>query len=178
VRAAVRAGSPHVVFISSVGADRIPVVSAARSRHVRLLGQKLAAEHVIEASGLPFTTLRATAVPRLRVGELPSPGEVARRARPPDPVPAGRRGRRRRQDDRALALGRPPAWSRDGWSALLPLADLVRDHLRATGRRRLLLPLRQPGQAARAFREGGNLTHSPAVGLRTWESYVEERTRR
>src|SRR5262249_8886298 len=60
VRAAARAGARHVVYISVVGADRIPVVSGADRAMFGYFGFKLAAERIIADSGLPWTTLRAT----------------------------------------------------------------------------------------------------------------------
>src|SRR5206468_2030472 len=59
VRAASRAGSPHLVYISVVGADRIPVVSGIDRAMFGYFASKLAAECVVVDSGLPWTTLRA-----------------------------------------------------------------------------------------------------------------------
>ena len=50
VRAASRAGTRHLVYISVIGADRVPL---------RYFTSKLAAEQAVADSGLPFTTLRA-----------------------------------------------------------------------------------------------------------------------
>src|SRR5574341_1282198 len=60
VRAASRAGTSHLVYISVVGADRIPVVSRVDRAMFGYFGSKLAAERVVADSGLPWTTLRAT----------------------------------------------------------------------------------------------------------------------
>src|SRR6266568_5466895 len=60
VRAASRAGSPHLVYISVVGADRIPVVSGVDRAMFGYFAAKRAAENVVADSGLPWTTLRAT----------------------------------------------------------------------------------------------------------------------
>jgi uncharacterized protein YbjT (DUF2867 family) len=60
VRAASRAGVRHLVFISVVGADRVPVVSGVDRAMFGYFASKLAAEKVIADSGLPWTTLRAT----------------------------------------------------------------------------------------------------------------------
>jgi uncharacterized protein YbjT (DUF2867 family) len=56
-----------------------------------------------------------------------------------------------------------------------PLADLVRGYLQATHRRRRIVALPVPGQAAAAFRAGVNLAPGRAVGRRTWESFLAER---
>jgi uncharacterized protein YbjT (DUF2867 family) len=60
VRAASQAGTPHLVNISVVGADRIPVASAADRVMFGYFAAKLAAERVVAGSDLPWTTLRAT----------------------------------------------------------------------------------------------------------------------
>src|SRR5215218_10776387 len=51
---------PHLVYISVVGADRVPVVSRVDRAMFGYFESKLAAERVVADSGLPFTTLRAT----------------------------------------------------------------------------------------------------------------------
>ena len=51
IAAARRAGSPHVIFMSIVGVDRVPY---------GYYQVKLEVERLIEQSGLPWTVLRAT----------------------------------------------------------------------------------------------------------------------
>ena len=58
--AASRAGTRHVVFISVVGADRIPVTSWIDRAMFGYFTSKLTAERIVADSGLPWTTLRAT----------------------------------------------------------------------------------------------------------------------
>jgi hypothetical protein len=53
--------------------------------------------------------------------------------------------------------------------------ELLRGYLRASRKRRLILPLWLPGKAARAFRSGANLNPDRAVGRRTWEEFVADR---
>ena len=60
VRAASRAGVGHIVYISVVGADRIPVVSATDRAMFGYFAAKRGAEEIIADSQLPWTTLRAT----------------------------------------------------------------------------------------------------------------------
>src|SRR5215216_6425560 len=59
VRAASRAGARHLVYISAIGADRIPVVSGVDRAMFGYFASKLAAERIVADSGLPWTTLRA-----------------------------------------------------------------------------------------------------------------------
>jgi hypothetical protein len=54
------------------------------------------------------------------------------------------------------------------------LKEIVRDYLRAAGRRRPILPMRLPGKAAKAYRAGANLAPDRAVGTRTWEDFLAE----
>jgi uncharacterized protein YbjT (DUF2867 family) len=60
VRAASRAGQPHLVNISVVGADRVPQDSGLDRAMFGYFGSKLDAEQAVTGSGLPWTTLRAT----------------------------------------------------------------------------------------------------------------------
>src|SRR5207244_11098516 len=60
VRAASRAGVRHLVYISVVGADGIPVTSGIDRAMFGYFASKLAAEKVVADSGVPWTTLRAT----------------------------------------------------------------------------------------------------------------------
>ena len=53
VRAARRAGTRHLVYISVVGADRIPVASGVDRAMFGYFAAKLAAERVVADSGLP-----------------------------------------------------------------------------------------------------------------------------
>src|ERR671920_1041136 len=60
VRAASQDGAPHLVYISVVGADRIPVVSRVDRAMFGYFASKRETERVVADSGLPWTTLRAT----------------------------------------------------------------------------------------------------------------------
>ena len=64
-----------------------------------------------------------------------------------------------------------------GGPRVYPLPELMRGYLRATGRHRLILPVRAPGKAFRAVRAGANLAPDRAVGRRTWEEFLAERVR-
>src|SRR5918992_328097 len=83
VRAASRAGARHLVYISVVGADRIPVVSAVDRAMFGYFASKLAAERVVADSGLPWTTLRATQFHDLMLKTVQSMAKL-----PVIPVPA------------------------------------------------------------------------------------------
>jgi uncharacterized protein YbjT (DUF2867 family) len=177
-RAASRAGAPHLVFISVVGADRIPVVSAADRAMFGYFGFKLAAERVVADSGLPWTTLRATQFHDLSLMVAEQMAKL-----PVIPVPAGVRFQPVDTDEVAarlveLALGAPAGLVPDmGGPQVSSMADLLRGYLRASGKRRPLVPVWLPGGAARAVRAGANLAPGHAVGHRTWEEFLADRVR-
>src|ERR1035438_350951 len=52
--------------------------------------------------------------------------------------------------------------------------DLARSHLRARGRRRLLVPVRLPGPAFAGLRRGGNLAPAHPVGKVGFDQFLVE----
>src|SRR6266511_804929 len=94
VRAASRVGAQHLVYISVVGVERIPVVSGVDRTMFGYFASKRAAEKVIADSGLPWTTLRATQFHDLMLMVARQTGEAAGDTGPGRlPIPAGRRRR-------------------------------------------------------------------------------------
>jgi uncharacterized protein YbjT (DUF2867 family) len=176
VRAAARAGTPHVVSISVVGADRIPVVSRTDRAMFSYFAMKLAAERVVADSGLPWTTLRATQFYDLFLTVARAMAKL-----PVIPVPAGIRFQPVDAAEVAarlaeLALGPPAGLVPDmAGPSVYGAADLLRGYLRASGKRRPMLPVRLPGRAARAIAGGANLAPDRAVGRRTWEEFLGDR---
>ena len=74
-----------------------------------------------------------------------------------------------------LTLGEPAWLVPDmGGPRVYGAAELLRGYLRATQRRRLIVPVWLPGKAARKFRTGANLAPEQAVGHRTWEEFLAE----
>jgi uncharacterized protein YbjT (DUF2867 family) len=176
VRAASRAGARHLVFISVVGADRVPVVSGIDRAMFGYFASKLAAERVVADSGLPWTTLRATQFHDLI---LIVARQMARL--PVIPVPAGFRFQPVDADDVAarlveLALDTPAGLVPDmAGPQVYSVPELLHGYLRATHQHRPIVQVRLPGAAARAYREGANLAPDRAVGRRTWEEFLAER---
>jgi uncharacterized protein YbjT (DUF2867 family) len=173
VRAASAAGAQHLVYISVVGADRIPVVSRIDRAMFGYFESKRAAERVVADSGLPWTTLRAT---QFHDAMLTVVQQMAKL--PVVPVPAGFRFQPVDTGEVAarlveLTFGKPSGLVPDmGGPRVYGMAELLRGYLRATRRRRLIVPIWLPGKAARAFRAGGNLAPEQAVGHRTWEEFL------
>jgi uncharacterized protein YbjT (DUF2867 family) len=173
VQAASRARVRHLVYISVVGADRIPVTSAVDRAMFGYFAAKRAAEHQIAGAGLGWTTLRATQFHDLtlqtvrQLARLPVvPVPIGWRFQPIDPTEVA---------DRLvdLALGSPAGLVPEvGGPRIYGMAELVRGYLGAVGKHRPILPLWLPGRAARAFRAGANLAPDRAVGRRTWEEFL------
>jgi uncharacterized protein YbjT (DUF2867 family) len=176
VRAASGSGARHLVYISVVGADRIPVVSGVDRAMFGYFGSKLAAERVVVDSGLPWTTLRATQFHDLILTVAQQLAKL-----PVIPVPAGFRFQPIDAGEVAtrlveLALGTPAGLVPDmAGPRVYTTAELIRGYLRARGKRRPIVPVRLPGKAARAYRAGANLAPDRAVGRRSWEEFLAER---
>lgn len=174
-----RGETPHLLYISVVGADRIPVVSAVDRAMFGYFGYKLASERIVAESGLPWTTLRATQFHDLTYMTVRQLAKA-----PVVPVPSGSGFQPVETDEVAarlveLTLDEPAGLVPElGGPRVYSTADLVRSYLRASHRRRPILPVRLPGRAAKAVREGANLTPEHAVGKRTWEEFLAEQIRR
>ena len=173
VKAALPAGIRHMVYISVVGADKIPLASRIDRAMFGYFGSKLAAERVVAESGLPWTTLRATQFHDLI---LMTVRQMARL--PLIPVPAGFRFQPVDAGEVAarlveLAFGTPAGLVPDmAGPRVYEMAELIRGYLRAAGKHRPMIPVRMPGRAARAFRAGANLAQDRAVGQTTWEDFL------
>jgi uncharacterized protein YbjT (DUF2867 family) len=176
VRAASGAEAAHLVYISVVGADRIPIGSRVDRAMFGYFASKLAAERIVAECGLPFTTLRATQFHDLILTVTRQMAKL-----PVVPLPAGFRVQPVDADEVAarlveLTLGEPAGRVPDmGGPLVYGAAELLRGYLRATHRRRPIVPIWLPGKAARVFRTGANLAPEQAVGRRTWEEFLAER---
>src|SRR6476469_6494394 len=137
---------------------------------------KRAAEIVVEASGVPYTKLRAT-----QFHELLLTAVSALAKSPLVPVLSGFRFQPVAAAEVAdrlveLALGSPAGLVDDlAGRRVRGMDELLRSYLSATGKRRLLVPVRLPGGAARALRAGAILAPDRAVGIQTWEDFLAQR---
>jgi uncharacterized protein YbjT (DUF2867 family) len=170
VRAASRAGVRHLVHISVIGADRVPLGYFRYQQN---------AERAVTESGLPWTMLRAAqfhdlaltvAQKMAKLPVIPVPGGFRLQ-----PVDAGEVAARLVE----LTLGKPAGMVPDlAGPKVYAMGDLIRAYLRASGKRRLMMPVRMPGKAGRAYRAGENLSLEGAtVGKRTWEDFLADRLR-
>ncbi|MFJ4596347.1 MULTISPECIES: SDR family oxidoreductase [unclassified Kitasatospora] len=162
-----RAGARHLLYVSIVGVDRVPIP---------YYRAKLACERVVRESGLGWTVLRATQFHDLLLRIF----DVSARL-PVFPVPGG--AWVQPVDVREVAVrvaelvGEGPAGYAPevGGPRVRPYRELAEAYLRASGRRRVLLPVRVPGASGRALRAGGNLTPERKVGRGTFEEVLAER---
>jgi uncharacterized protein YbjT (DUF2867 family) len=175
-RAASRARASHLVYISVVGADRVPLVSRLDRAMFSYFGSKLAAERVVADSGLPWTTLRAAQFHDLILMVAQQMAKL-----PVIPVPAGFRFQPVDTGEVAarlveLALGKPAGLVPDmAGPRVYGAAELLRGYLQAARRRRPIVSVPLPGKAAQAVRAGANLAPEQAVGRRTWEDFLTAR---
>ncbi|HEY0542723.1 MAG TPA: NAD(P)H-binding protein [Actinoallomurus sp.] len=153
-------GGPHLVYISIVGVDAIPVA---------YFRAKLAVERMIEESGRPWTILRTTQFHDLVLTML------AALARPP--VAVVPRGTMVQSVDTGevadrlveLAQGEPAGRVPDmGGPRVERVEDLMRAYLGAVRRRRPVLRVPIPGKAAAAYRAGRHMAPEGATGVRTF----------
>lgn len=169
VRAANRAATVrHLVHISVIGAERMPLAWFANQR---------GAEQAVTESGLPWTLLRAAQFHDLvftmvkgmaKLPVVPAPGGL--RFQPVDSAAVARRLTE-------LALAQPAGLVPElAGPEVFGLAELVRGYLSATGKRRAFLPIRIPGKAGRAYRAGQNLNlDTAATGGRSWGEFLAGR---
>ncbi|MFJ7076415.1 SDR family oxidoreductase [Streptomyces sp. NPDC098781] len=167
IAAARRAGVRHLVYISIVGVDRVPL---------GYYKAKLAVEGLVEESGLGWTVLRATQFHDLVVQVL---GTMAKL--PVMLLPAGAKDQPVEVAEVAdrlaeLAVAAPAGRVEDmGGPEVRTFDSLARAYLKATGRRRPVLHVPLRGKTYRAFRAGGHLAPEHAVGKGTFEEYLTRR---
>lgn len=166
VAAAARAGTPHFVYISIVGVDRLPFF---------YYRQKLADERLIAASGVPWTVLRATQFHDLVATILRLLSKPPVMALPAgtsfQPVDVRDVGQRLAQ----LGLGEPAGRAPDfAGPQVRTVGDLARSYLSMVGKRRPIVPVRLPGKMFRAMRAGENVAPQHAAGSITFEEYLAE----
>lgn len=164
VRAAEAAGVRHLVFVSVIAADRMPI-GYFRAKH--------GAEQAIEAGGVPWTILRAAQFHDLVAGliaklqrspVLPLPGAV--RLQPVDTAAVAARLVE-------LALGPPAGRVEDlAGPEIRPLADLARSALRVRGKHRAIAPLPLPPKLSRLYRDGANLAPGAQTAGVPWETFL------
>jgi uncharacterized protein YbjT (DUF2867 family) len=167
IESARQAGSPHLVYISIVGVDRIPFGYYKSKLHV---------ERQVEGSGLPWTVLRATQFHQLilrgcealaHLPALPVPAGTSFQ-----PIEAGEVAARLAELATEPAAGRVPDM---GGPEVRGAAGLALSYLAARGQQRPVVPVRLPGAVFARYRRGDHLAPDHAVGQVTFEDFLAER---
>ena len=167
VTAAQQAGVRHLVYVSIVGIDRVPL-SYYRA--------KLAAEEIVRTGLVPWTILRATQFPQLvdglltasvRLGVLLADRSLSMQPVHPDDVA-------QRLVD-GLAAGPAGVSEEFGGPEVLRFGELARRWQRARGASHPVLPLRLPGRIAGAVRAGALTTTARPTGTHSWDDYLTQR---
>jgi len=169
IEAVRRAGeSPHLVYISIVGVDRVPFF---------YYRAKLAVERIVQDSGLPWTILRTTQfhdlVARVTTVQRRLPFTLYPAGMSAQPIEVGEVAQRLVE----LVLGAPAGRVTDmGGPEVRTVRELAQLTLRAYGLRRPVLPVPLPGKAASAYRAGHHTTPEHSVGSATYAEYLTAAT--
>ena len=166
IRQARRAGVGHLVYISIVGVDRVPL---------GYYRAKYAVERALAASGLGWTVLRTT-----QFHDLVASLCAAAARSPVVPVPdidvqpiAVHEAASRLV---LLAQGEPRGRVADmGGPAVEPFTDLMSAYLRAHGLKRRTVTVRPPGRVFSAYRSGEHLAPDRTVGTVTFADFLTGR---
>ncbi len=166
IRTLAAEGTP-LTCVSIVGVDRIPL---------GYYKVKLEVEGLVQASGLPWTILRATQFHNLIAGAfdriawsplLPVPAGTSLQ-----PVDIGNVAPRLIEIADQPGAGRVPDF---GGPEVLEARELARLWLARENRRRSVVPVRLPGKTAAAFRAGHQLAPAHREGVRTFAEYLSGR---
>lgn len=164
LRAVRSAGVGHLVYISIVGVDRVPYAYYA---------DKLACEHAIETSGVPFTILRATQfhdfVAAILRPQRRLPVLFALNV-PDQPIAVEEVAARLTELAGGAAAGRV---ADIGGPEQLGFRELAEVWQRAHGTTRPVWTLHLPGKMFRAMREGHHMTPLPGYGTKTFRAFSE-----
>ncbi|BAJ31163.1 MULTISPECIES: NAD(P)H-binding protein [Kitasatospora] len=167
LEAARGAGVPHLLYVSIVGVDRVPL------GYYRV---KAECERLVADSGLGWTVLRATQfhdlLARVLEGLSKAPVVVVPRGVAFQPVDVRDVAERLAE----LAEGAPAGRADDfGGPRARPVEALAAEFLRARGRRRPVLRAPLPGRSVKALRAGGNLVPEHRAGRITFAEFLAER---
>jgi len=174
VQAAQRGGVRHILNISVIGADRIPVKTVMDRSMFAYFAAQHAVEVAIEESGLPWTNLRTAQFHDGFILKMVKGMSIL----PIVPMPSGFRFQPVDADEVAdrladLTVGSPAGQVPDIAGPKIYDAEyLLRSYLAVVGKRRWIVNIPVGGGAAAAIRAGANLALDHAVGHRTWEDFL------
>lgn len=157
----------HLVLISVVGADTMPI---------GYFGMKHRAEQAVSTSTVPHTIVRVAQVNDLLLRAVRAmvrlPAVPAPRGLRAQPVDARDVATHLADLTKAAPAGRvPDLVGPEVWE----MGGLLRSYAAAAGKHRLYLPVRLPGRVGAAYREGRNLTRTGAtIADRTWADFLDK----
>lgn len=155
---------PHLIFVSIVGADAIPVA---------YYRAKVAAERMVMASGLPWTIQRATQFHDLVAGffarQRLMPFMLTLNGLRFQPIDVGDVADRLTELARGGPTGRAPDI---GGPQVRTMRDLATTFDAVHRRRRRIVSLPAPGRMLRGFTSGANLAPDNAFGKLTFEEFL------
>ena len=156
----------HIFYVSIVGIDRIPFF---------YYQAKLQAEHLIEASPVPWSILRATQFHSLPDALLKNLSHFPLffapktfKVQPIDPLDVAER------IVNQVSNGAGGRLADIGGPEVLTLGDMAQSWLKAQGKQRRILHLPLMGQVARGFREGFNTVPNNPYGKLTWQHWLKQ----
>ncbi|MGW7432534.1 SDR family oxidoreductase [Streptomyces sp. NPDC054861] len=167
IEAAQRAGVPHVLYISIVGVDRVPL---------GYYRTKYAVERRLQQSGVGWTILRTTQfhdlILRLLQGLAKPPVMLLPKGVRDQPLEVTEAAARLAELATGPAAGRVADM---GGPEVLTFPELAEAYLRASGRQRRIVEVPLPGRTYRGLRLGGHLAPESAVGRVTFEEFLAAR---
>ena len=162
-----RAGLGHLIYISIVGVDKLPM-SYYRA--------KLTAERALIASGIPWTILRTTQFHDLALtlikGMCRLPVAITPRGVSAQPVAVQEVAARLVGLSGAAPAGRVPEL---GGPEIKPLAELARMYLHSAGSRKPIMTVPLPGKLMKGLRRGEGLTPDHGDGVQTFGDFLRVR---
>jgi uncharacterized protein YbjT (DUF2867 family) len=163
-------GSPHLIYVSIVGVDRIPL---------KMYRHKAGIEGIVQRGGLPSTVQRITQFHDLVLTILRKCGRF-----PVLPLPSGLQFQAIDTTDAArrlvdLTQAEPAGRATDiGGPQVQTIEDMAREYLAAAGRKRRIVDIPVPGRLMRAYRDGWNLVPDTAFGTITFSAFLAGAIRR
>ena len=160
-----RAGLAHLIYISIVGVDKLPM---------GYYRAKLAAERALIASGLPWTILRATQFHDLALSLIAAmcklPIAVVPRSVSCQPVGVAEVAARLVESAGGPPAGRVPEL---GGPEIIALTELARTYLNSVGRKSPVIAIPLPGKLMRGLRKGYGLTPEHGDGVQTFTEFLQ-----
>ena len=172
IDAATANGAPHLIFISIAGIDHSPFP---------YFQAKLAVEHMVEGSGLPWSILRATQFHDYILSVLASFEDeqaetiTIRAGSRFQPIAVGEVA------DALVALAQGEAAGRApdvGGPEVLTLEAMAQTYIRVFHKQRAIRTHSLPGAYFDAFRSDDKLVPEHAVGRITWDQFLHQRAER